>query len=53
MLQVWYFTIFFLEFKSNMLVQIFCFLLKATFAVAVLDVSASVHLALFVIMLPK
>jgi hypothetical protein len=54
MLQMWHFTSFFLNFKSNVLVKRALFLLNASFVIAILDYLISqVHLPSFVNMLPK
>jgi hypothetical protein len=44
---------FFLKFTSNLLVKRLSFLLNAVYAVAILDLISSMHLASFIIMLPK
>jgi hypothetical protein len=53
MFQVQHFTSSFLKFKSNLLLQRFFFSFNPAFAMATLDLISRVHLASFVIMLPK
>ena len=52
MLQMWHFTSFCLEFKSNLLVKSLP-LMNAAFVMTILDLTSRVHLAPFVITLPK